>query len=73
MGLHGEQVSLMGRIVAVADVYDALTTDRPYRKAMELEAVRDHLHSHVGAHFDGECVAALTQATLSVQRLAGGG
>ncbi len=64
LGLHGEQVSIMGRIVAVADVYDALTTDRPYRKKMDLESVLDYMHNNVGKHFDHQCVEALTYLTL---------
>ncbi len=58
-GLKSEQISLMGRIVAVADVFDALTTDRPYRKAMDREAVLEYLHERVGKEFDENCVAAL--------------
>jgi putative nucleotidyltransferase with HDIG domain len=61
-GLHGEQVSLLGRIVAVADVFDAMTTDRPYRKALDIEVVFDHLYSHIDIHFDGTCVNALLRA-----------
>jgi putative nucleotidyltransferase with HDIG domain len=64
MGLRGEQITQMGRIVAVADVYDALTTDRPYRKALDLESVLEHLHKNVGSHFDGVCVEALTKVVL---------
>lgn len=58
-GLHGEQISLMGLIVAVADVFDALTIDRPYRKAMEVESAIDYLQQNSGTHFDGDCVDAL--------------
>ncbi len=64
MGLHGEQISQMGRIVAVADVYDALTTDRPYRKAMNLEEALDYLHKNINVQFDGMCVDALTRHLL---------
>ncbi|MFM8320044.1 MAG: HD domain-containing phosphohydrolase [Chloroflexota bacterium] len=64
MGLRGEQISQMGRIVAVADVYDALTTDRPYRKAMDLETVLDYLHKNIGRQFDPECVEAMTRFAL---------
>jgi putative nucleotidyltransferase with HDIG domain len=64
MGLHGEQVSPMGRIVAVADVFDALTTDRPYRKAMDRQAALDHLRQNVAAHFDGDCVEALARVAV---------
>lgn len=66
MGLHGEQISQMGRIVAVADVYDALTTDRPYRKAMNLEEALDYLHKNIGMQFDGVCVEALTHHLLQM-------
>jgi HD-GYP domain-containing protein (c-di-GMP phosphodiesterase class II) len=59
-GLHGDQMSRMGRIVAVADVYDALTTDRPYRKAMGLNAVIEFMKQNSGDRFDPECVEALT-------------
>jgi putative nucleotidyltransferase with HDIG domain len=59
-GLHGDQMSKMGRIVAVADVYDALTTDRPYRKAMGLNAVIEFMKQNSGDRFDAECVEALT-------------
>lgn len=58
-GLHGDQISLMGRIVAVADVFDALTTDRPYRKAMQLNEVFDFLNENKGVRFDSACIDAL--------------
>ena len=61
-GLKGDQISLAGRIVAVADVFDALTSDRPYRKAMPVEDVIIHMHEVSGAHLDGECVDALVRA-----------
>lgn len=61
-GLRGEQISLMGRIVAVADVFDAVTSDRPYRPGMSVgEAFRIQEHD-VGSHFDGRCVKALIEA-----------
>jgi putative nucleotidyltransferase with HDIG domain len=59
LGLKNEQISLMGRIVAVADVFDALTTDRPYRKAMDRESVLEYLRQRIGKEFDGPCVIAL--------------
>jgi HD-GYP domain-containing protein (c-di-GMP phosphodiesterase class II) len=65
MGLHGEQVSQMGRIVAVADVYDALTTDRPYRKAMDTIAALDLMHKDVDTRFDSRCIQALIQLATS--------
>jgi len=59
LGLKGEQISLMGRIVAVADVFDALTTDRPYRKAMDREAALEYLQLHTEIEYDGQCIAGL--------------
>ena len=57
-GLSGEAIPLAGRIVAVADVYDALTSERPYKTAWsQVEAVA-HLRAHAGTHFDPACVAA---------------
>ncbi len=64
-GLHGDQISRMGRIVAVADVFDAMTTDRPYRKAMDIETVFDHLHENSDGLYDGECVQALIKSYRS--------
>jgi putative nucleotidyltransferase with HDIG domain len=61
LGLKGEQISLTGRIVAVADVFDALSTDRPYRKAMDRESVLEYLQQHIGKEFDGPCVQALNK------------
>ncbi|NJN15152.1 MAG: response regulator [Oscillochloris sp.] len=51
-GLKGEQIPLAARIFAVVDVWDALSHDRPYRKAMPPEQVRQHLAALSGSHFD---------------------
>lgn len=62
-GLRGAQVSLVGRIVAVADIYDALTQERPYRQAMAAEAAAATLLAMAKAgKLDGRCVAALLEA-----------
>ncbi len=58
-GLAGQQIPLIGRIVAVADVFDALTSVRPYKPAWTLEAARAYLSDNSGSHFDPQCVAAL--------------
>lgn len=58
-GLRGDAIPLYGRIVAVADVYDALTTARPYKQAWPVERVVDHMLAEKGAHFDPACVDAL--------------
>lgn len=58
-GLKGEAIPLVGRIVAVADVFDALTSARPYKSAWTLAAARNYLLDNRGSHFDPACVDAL--------------
>jgi HD-GYP domain-containing protein (c-di-GMP phosphodiesterase class II) len=58
-GLRGEQISIMGRIVAVADVFDAMTSDRPYRQALKIPDVITYLEENAGTLFDPDCVVAL--------------
>jgi PAS domain S-box-containing protein len=55
-GLTGEAIPLAARIFSVADVVDALTSDRPYRPAWPLEKVKDHIHSLSGKDFDPKIV-----------------
>jgi putative nucleotidyltransferase with HDIG domain len=62
VGFHNEQISLAGRIVAVADVFDAMTSDRPYRGALPVMDVLDYLRSNTGNKFDDEAVNALERA-----------
>jgi putative two-component system response regulator len=57
-GLKGHDIPIFSRIVAVADVFDALTSERPYKKAWSLDAAADFLRQGAGSHFDPECVAA---------------
>jgi HD-GYP domain-containing protein (c-di-GMP phosphodiesterase class II) len=57
--LVGEQIPLEARIVAVADVWDALTSDRVYRPAWTSEAARELLEGEAGVKMDARCVAAL--------------
>ncbi|KAB2917436.1 MAG: response regulator [Dechloromonas sp.] len=57
-GLKGTAIPLFGRIVAVADVFDALTSERPYKKAWALEDALHFLEEGRGAHFDPLCVEA---------------
>ncbi len=51
-GLKGEQIPLPARIFAVVDVWDALTSDRPYREAWEKERVLEYIREQSGTHFD---------------------
>lgn len=57
-GLKGEAIPLYGRIVAVADVFDALTTERPYKRAWEIDRALNYMHAGAGNHFDPLCVGA---------------
>ncbi|HEX3016100.1 MAG TPA: HD-GYP domain-containing protein, partial [Desulfobacteria bacterium] len=58
-GMVGEEIPLTARILAVADVYDALTTDRPYRKAMSPQQAKAILVAEAGKNFDPAVVKAL--------------
>lgn len=55
-GLAGEDIPRVGRIVAIADVFDALTSVRPYKPAWSLEQASQHLRDNAGSHFDPELV-----------------
>ncbi|MDH2313034.1 HD domain-containing phosphohydrolase [Methylobacterium brachiatum] len=70
-GLAGPQIPLSARIVAVADVFDALTTQRPYKEAMPFEAALDCIRADSGRHFDPACVEAFCARWPDI-RVAGG-
>jgi putative nucleotidyltransferase with HDIG domain len=55
--LKGEEIDPLARIIAVADAYDAMTNDRPYRRALSREAALDELKKGSGLQFDAEVVA----------------
>ncbi|MEJ2508432.1 MAG: response regulator [Gammaproteobacteria bacterium] len=57
-GLAGDSIPLPARIVAVADVFDALTSVRPYKRAWSLQDSIDYIRRLRGSHFDPECVDA---------------
>jgi putative two-component system response regulator len=61
-GLAGEDIPLCARIVALADVYDALTSKRPYKKAFSHEAAREIILEKSGGHFDPDIVDAFKEA-----------
>lgn len=61
-GLAGHDIPLFGRIVAVADVFDALTSERPYKKAWPMARARAFLQEQSGRHFDPELVQAFLSA-----------
>ena len=58
MRLRGDQIPIASRVILVADTVEAMTSDRPYRKALPLEAVTRELHKFAGSQFDPQCVGA---------------
>ncbi|MCA3236958.1 MAG: HD domain-containing phosphohydrolase [Curvibacter sp.] len=56
LGKKGEDIPIVGRIVAVADVFDALTSARPYKPAWEMERALNFMREQRGRHFDPDCV-----------------
>src|SRR5258708_4574189 len=56
--LSQDRISLVARIVAVADAFDAMTSDRPYRNALPLDSAFGELLTKAGTHFDPACVHA---------------
>jgi HD-GYP domain-containing protein (c-di-GMP phosphodiesterase class II) len=61
-GLKGDQIPMQARIVSVADTFDAMTTERPYQRAMDLETALTRLKSFVDTRYDGRVVAAFVAA-----------
>ena len=61
-GLSGDKIPLMARIIAVADTLDAITTNRPYQSAMDLQFALDRIRSLAVSRFDPKVVAALETA-----------
>jgi HD-GYP domain-containing protein (c-di-GMP phosphodiesterase class II) len=57
-GLSGDQIPLASRILLVADAFDAMTSDRPYREALSVEAAMEQLNRNTGRQFDPQCVEA---------------
>jgi PAS domain S-box-containing protein/putative nucleotidyltransferase with HDIG domain len=60
-GTQGNQIPLIARIFAVADVWDALTSDRPYRLAWSEERAREYIQASSGTHFDPQVVELFMQ------------
>ncbi len=61
-GIEGEHIPMQARIVAIADTFDAMTTNRPYQKAMELNYVVEKIKSFAGTRFDPRVVDAFVNA-----------
>ena len=67
-GLSGTEISLETRIVTVADIFDALTSDRPYRAAVSVPDALVAMAATVGTAIDGECYEALRRALVRMAR-----
>lgn len=61
-GLHGDEIPVMAKIVAVADTFDAMTTDRPYQRAMKFEEAVARIQDFVGTRYDAAVVSAFVAA-----------
>jgi HD-GYP domain-containing protein (c-di-GMP phosphodiesterase class II) len=64
-GLQGQQIPMMARIIGVADTLDAMTTNRPYQSAMDIEYALNRIKSLTGSKFDAVVVTALEAAINS--------
>ena len=70
-GLKGEAIPIAARIVAVADVYDALTSERPYKHSWTMETAMEYMESHRGKHFDPAVLDAFKAQFDGVTRIYG--
>ena len=68
-GLKGREIPLVARIVAVADVFDALVTERPYKKSWETQNALNLLQQQSGKHFDPQCVEAFFDRLEDIKRI----
>ncbi|HYD68934.1 HD domain-containing phosphohydrolase [Azospirillum sp.] len=69
-GLRGGDIPLAGRITALADVFDALTSVRPYKEAWPVERARAYVLAESGAHFDPACVEAFRARWPEIREVA---
>lgn len=69
IGLKGEAIPRISRIIAIADCYDAMTSERSYRKALSEEAALEEIHKNAGLQFDPELVSAFIELYLKKPKL----
>ena len=68
-GLHGDDIPIVARVVAIADVFDALVSERPYKHAWSIEEGFAYLESQKGKHFDPRCVEAFLGGAERVKEI----
>jgi two-component system response regulator RpfG len=68
-GLAGESIPLVARIVATADIFDALTSERPYKRAWSVDEAFEHLESIRGTLLDPACVDALLRNRARIEEI----
>ena len=68
-GLKGQEIPIESRIVAVADIFDALTSRRPYKEAWDNDTAFDALRQLAGPVLDPECVAAMEKHRTTVEKI----
>ena len=69
-GLHAETIPLSGRIVAIADVFDALTSERPYKRAWSIDEAVTLIEKEKGKHFDPKVVDAFFKVLPEITKIA---
>ena len=70
-GKKGDEIPIEARIVAVADVFDALVSERPYKNAWSTQAALEYMESHRGRHFDPEALDAFKSQIDAVAKIQG--
>ena len=65
-GLFGAEIPLIARIFSIVDVFDALSSDRPYKKALPLPNCLDFLNKEAGGHFEPELVDQFTEIATDI-------
>ncbi|MEP7182249.1 MAG: HD domain-containing phosphohydrolase [Betaproteobacteria bacterium] len=68
-GLHGEDIPIVARVVAVADVFDALVSERPYKHAWAMDDGIAYLKGQRGKHFDPNCIDAFLADVSKIQTI----
>lgn len=68
-GIQGEKIPLGSRIIAIADTYDAMTTDRPYRQRFSHDAGVAEIQKHSGTQFDNKLVDVFMRIESSIKNI----